>query len=226
MSCRQIAVQSRIVVLRCLVFCSVLNLVSPALPLPAADTHLQESGCAALLARSSFAHGYRHGYEQGFHQGNIDANMARPPKNVAARFKGMPSGYEARFGAKKSFEQGFTLGIKAGYNDGYAGHAFRAVAGLGRASGGLDKQTPPQDPENVRFDNGVAAGYRDGLDRAASGQGEPQLELEGVRCPQSSAAAEKVGEEFYCQGYRRGYLLGNADGVASFPQRKSPEANQ
>jgi hypothetical protein len=194
-------------------------------PLLAEDTHLKESGSAALLARSAFAHGYRHGYELGFHQGNIDANMARPPKSRPAQFKGMPSGYESAFGARKSFEHGFTLGINAGYGDGYAGHAFRAVAELRRASEALDLQAPVQDPQNLNFDTGVASGYRDGFDRAASGRSEPGIDLRSVSCAQSPVT-DKAIEEFYCDGYRRGYLLGYGDGAVSLAQRKVLEASQ
>jgi hypothetical protein len=194
----------------------------------AEDSHLQETGSAALLTRSAFAHGYRHGYEQGFHQGNIDANMARPPKNIPARFKGMPSGYESRFGNKKSFEQGFTLGIKAGYNDGYAGHAFRGVAQLREAGAALDLHSPSQDPANVHFDAGVALGYHDGFDRAVSERSDPKLDPRNVSCPQpsSSGSQEKATVDFQCDGYRRGFLLGFADGNATTRQRNSLEAGR
>jgi hypothetical protein len=199
----------------------VLTLACQCIFLVAEDSHLQESGSAALLTRSAFAHGYRHGYEQGFHQGNVDANMARPPKNIAARFKGMPSGYESRFGARKSFEQGFAQGIKAGYNDGYPGHAFRGVAQLREAGASLDLQAPPQDPANLHFDAGVALGYRDGFDRAFAGRSEPQLDPRNVSCPQpsSSGGQGKAMVDLHCDGYRRGYLLGFADGVASQPPK-------
>jgi len=221
------AVQWRAMVTRFFVLFALIAFVvdSQVSFLLAEDTHLKESGSAALLARSAFAHGYRHGYEMGFHQGNIDANMARPPKSRPAQFKGMPSGYESAFGARKSFEQGFALGIKAGYGDGYAGHAFRAVAELRRASKALDLQAPVQDPKNLNFDTGVVSGYHDGFDRAASGRSEPQIDLRSVSCAQPPATV-KAAEEFYCDGYRRGYLLGYGDGAASLAQRKVLEASQ
>ncbi len=40
------------------------------------DLHLSESGSAAVLSHSAFAHGYRHGYEEGYHVGNVDVSVA------------------------------------------------------------------------------------------------------------------------------------------------------
>ncbi|HEX7288092.1 MAG TPA: hypothetical protein VF532_18040 [Candidatus Angelobacter sp.] len=208
-------------------FLFVVALVFRVPSLLAADSHLQESGSAPIISRSAFAHGYRHGYEQGFHQGNIDANMSRPPKSRPAQFKGMPSGYESAFGPRKSFEQGFSEGLKAGYGDGYAGCSFRAVGLLREAGASLDANPPSEDPANLNFDRGVALGYRNGFDRAASGPSEAQLDASSVNCPGDSAADPAAQPALsFCDGYRRGYTLGHADGLAVLSQRKILEASQ
>lgn len=180
----------------------------------AQETHLRENGTGALLSRSAFAHGYRHGYEQGYHQGNVDANMARPAKTKLAQLKGLPLGYESRFGPKKSFEMGFTSGLQAGYEDGYAGRVFRAIAQLREAGSALDTRPASDDPTNLKFDKGVAAGYHAGFDRSASPpfaarDSDPQ----SAHCSQHTEAVsqENAGGQPYCEGYRRGYLMGRAD---------------
>lgn len=219
---------ANLVMCRVLRFLIVLAFVPPASSLHAEDSHLRENGSAAFLSRSAFAHGYRHGYELGFHQGNIDANMARPPKSKPAQYKGMPSGYESRFGSRKSFEQGFTEGLKAGYGDGYAGHLFRAVRQLREAGASLDANSPSADPANLNFDRGVAVGYRDGVDQSASSPSAPQTDSSNVSCaqPSSNGSEGNGAAEIYCEGYRRGYRLGHADGLALLPQRKLLEASQ
>lgn len=210
---------------RCSLF--ALALVSLVPSLLAEDSHLKESGSAQIFLRSAFAHGYRHGYEQGFHQGNIDANMARPAKSRPAQFKGIPSGYDSAFGPRKSFEQGFAEGLKAGYGDGYAGRSFRAVRLLREAGASLDADPSSDDPANLNFDRGVAFGYRNGFDRAASGPSESQLDDRSATCLRGSAADQAAEPApSFCDGYRRGYLLGHADGLALFAQRKLLEARQ
>jgi hypothetical protein len=205
----------------------VLALASLVPSLLAEDNHRKETGSAQILTRSAFAHGYRHGYEQGFHQGNIDANMSRPPKSRPAQFKGMPSGYESAFGPRKSFEQGFSEGLKAGYGDGYAGRSFRAVRLLREAGALLDANPPSDDPANLNFDRGVALGYRNGFERAASSSSEARLDDRSASCPRDSAADHAAEpEESFCDGYRRGYVLGRADGLAFLAQRKLLEASQ
>jgi hypothetical protein len=207
-------------------FLFVLALVSLVPSLLAEDSHLKENGSAQIISRSAFAHGYRHGYEQGFHQGNIDANMARPARSRPAQFKGMPSGYESAFGPRKSFEQGFTEGLKAGYGDGYAGRSFRAVRSLREAGASLDANPPSDDPANLNFDRGVALGYRNGLDRATSAPSEAQLDASSLNCPGDSASDHAQPAQSFCDGYRRGYMLGHADGLALLAQRKLLEASQ
>src|ERR1041385_351411 len=94
------------------------------------DMHFQEAGSAAVLARSTFAHGYRHGYEEGYHAGNTDINMGRSPRSKLTELRDLKIGYTSKFGPKKLFEEGFHAGLKAGYADGYMGRNFRAVGNL------------------------------------------------------------------------------------------------
>lgn len=200
-----------------------------SLILPAQEKHLQENGTAVLLERSAFAHGYRHGYEQGYHHGNIDANMARPPRTKMSQLKGLPLGFDSRFGSKKSFELGFAAGVQAGYGDGYAGHVFRAVSQLRDASAALDRSRSADDPGNTNFDKGVAAGYRDGFDRVRSDPSGPRtLDFRDVPCapPASLDQRDELGGDGYCEGYRRGFILGHGDGLALLPEGRLLEASK
>jgi hypothetical protein len=193
------------------------------------EQHCQEPGTGAILTRSAFAHGYRHGYEAGYHEGNIDINMARRPRTQAKQFKGLPLEYEESFGPKKSFELGFSLGLKAGYSDGYVGNNFRAIDDLRSAGDALGQSPAPIDPENILFDRGVALGYGDGF---AHGRSEPRspkspIAISSVSCSfRPSTPGESAAEPSYCDGYRRGYLLGHGDGVASSPEQNLLEAHK
>lgn len=196
---------------------------------PAQERHLQENGTAVIVERSAFAHGYRHGYEQGYHHGNIDANMARPPRTKMSQFKGMPLGFDSSFGSKKSFELGFAAGLQAGYGDGYAGQVFRAVSQLREAGSALERGPALDDPGNSYFDKGMAAGYRDGFDRAASGPSGPRpLDFHTVPCAQfaSPNQSDSLGGHSYCEGYRRGFILGHGDGLALLPEGRLLEASK
>jgi hypothetical protein len=194
------------------------------------ERHCQERGTGAIHTRSAFAHGYRHGYEAGYHEGNIDINMARRPRTQFKQFKGLPLGYQDSFGPKKSFEFGFALGLKAGYSDGYAGNRFRAVDGLRWASNSLGDEPIPVDPQNTFFDRGVTLGYQDGF---ARGQSEPKtplkrrVALNSVPCTfHPSKPRDAAAEPSYCEGYRRGYVLGHGDGLAVAPDQGLLEASK
>jgi hypothetical protein len=194
------------------------------------EKHCEERGTAAILTRSAFAHGYRHGYEAGYHEGNIDINMARPARTEPKHFKGLPLGYQDSFGSRKSFESGFALGLKAGYRDGYAGNSFRAVDELRSASDSLADKPIPVDPQNVFFDHGLTAGYQDGF---AGGRAEPQsarkkaTTIDSVTCSyHPSKPSEAAAEPSYCEGYRRGYVLGHGDGRAIGPEQGLLEASK
>ncbi|HKR94923.1 MAG TPA: hypothetical protein VJW55_06160, partial [Candidatus Angelobacter sp.] len=53
------------------------------------DLHLNESGCAAVLTHSAFAHGYRHGYEEGYHAGNADVSLGSLQRRKIKDFHGL-----------------------------------------------------------------------------------------------------------------------------------------
>jgi hypothetical protein len=201
-----------------------LRLFAAALTLAVAggaqDAHLNEAGSGAILARSAFAHGYRHGYEEGYHQGNVDINMGRIPRSQQkGQFHGLKLkvGYSPSFGSKRSFEDGFDAGLKAGYSDGYAGWTFRAVDAMRLLAAAMASAAPPEDPRSVYFDLGVASGYRQGWQQG--GQSSPSVDPPDFhRVPCAAFHPEKdqdlPAESSYCEGYRRGYVLGQTDVVA------------
>ena len=184
----------------------------------AQDTHLSEPGSGVILSRSAFAHGYRHGYEEGYHQGNVDINMGRIPRLQKAQFHGLKLklGYSSSFGPKHSFEDGFEAGLKAGYSDGYAGRTFRVVDSLRLVAVAMAATPPPEDLGNSYFDQGLATGYRDGFDQGeASTPGVEPLDFHLVGCVQFHPQKEQdlLAQGSYCEGYRRGYVLGQTDAL-------------
>jgi hypothetical protein len=187
----------------------------------AGEAHLREAGCNVIFLRSAFAHGYRHGYEEGYHLGNIDISLGRHPRTRPSQFRKLSSGYATGFGPKKLFEAGFQDGLKVGYTDGYLGQKFRAVESLRLISVALDQDPIPADPANLYFDQGVSTGYTQGLDRArrersAAGKGD----IASVDCVAVHPAGQQdlAAQGSFCDGYRRGYLLGHADGVVLSPE--------
>ena len=205
----------------------LLALVPLSLAAQVQEKHCRENGTGAILTRSAFAHGYRHGYEAGYHEGNIDINMARRPRTHFKQFKGLPLGYESAFGSKKSFEFGFALGLKAGYKDGFSGDPFRAIDGLRSASSSLKLDPADVDPKNIFFDRGVTLGYQDGFSGSRTEQRPRTVELDAVTCSfRPGKPAEAAAEPSYCDGYRRGYVLGHRDGTAMGPDTGLLEASK
>ena len=207
-----------------------LLVLALALAAPAQDTHCDEPGTHALFTRSAFAHGYRHGYEAGYHEGNIDINMAREPRRHFKQFKGLPLQYKRSFGPKKPFELGFALGLEAGYGDGYAGRMFRAVASLRTIGESLQPASDAGDPGNTFFDRGVTLGYQDGFASSRSG-GEHEailpIDMQSVKCSfHSNKKAEDAAQSSYCDGYRRGFVLGHSDGLGLSPEQVLLEASK
>jgi flagellar biosynthesis/type III secretory pathway protein FliH len=194
------------------------------------ENHCQEAGTGPLLTRSAFAHGYRHGYEAGYHEGNIDINMARRARTQFKQFKGLPLGYAPGFGSKKSFEFGFALGLKAGYSDGYAGRSFRAVNDLRLAAESLNSNPAPSDPENSSFDHGMTLGYQDGFAGAharAKDSAMDAVDLQSVQCNfHPRKKQDEAAQSSYCDGYRRGFVLGHDDGLALGPGEGLLEASK
>ena len=188
---------------------------NPATPADAGEIHLREAGTSAIFLRSAFAHGYRHGYEDGYHLGNIDINMGRHPRTRLSKFHDLSLRYAPEFGSKKSFEAGFREGLKIGYKDGFLGRKFRAVENLRLISLALDQNPSPSDPANAYFDQGLSTGYNHGLE---SGSKEP-LDDGFVDCTKFHPARQQdaAAEGSFCDGYRRGYMLGQADEMVLRP---------
>jgi flagellar biosynthesis/type III secretory pathway protein FliH len=193
------------------------------------DMHLQEAGSAVVLTHSTFAHGYRHGYEEGYHAGNTDINMGRAARTKLAELHNLKTGYIAQLGPKKVFEEGFQAGLKAGYSDGYLGRNFRAVETLRSLAGALDDSIPDTDPKHVYFDQGFASGYNQGFERGGSDNSSAaQIDFRGVGCAQFHPASQHdlSAESSYCEGYRRGFALGHADGFDLRPEGARMEASK
>ena len=197
----------------------------------AQDQHLNEPGLSVVLAHSAFAHGYRHGYEEGYHIGNTDINLGRQPRAKIREDKGLMkvrSGYSSQFGSKRIFEQGFEAGLKAGYGDGYYGKAFRAVDSLRAVAASLDGSRLPADSKLANFDQGFFTGYGEGLERGgAEHSSTPVVDFRTVDCSASSAKAGVSSDQTsYCEGYRRGFALGHADGFALRTESAPLEASK
>jgi hypothetical protein len=200
-------------------FSVFLVLLAPCLALPACaqDNHLNEPGTGLILSRSAFAHGYRHGYEEGYHQGNVDINMGRIPRfQQKGQFRGLKLklGYQPGFGSKRSFEDGFTAGLRAGYSDGYAGQTFRAVESLRLMAAEIAPTPPAEDPGSIYFDQGLTAGYQDGWQQGASSKsGAEPTDMHRVDCApfHPEKDVDLPAQSSYCEGYRRGYVLANTD---------------
>lgn len=207
----------------------VFVLSSPAAQPPADENHLHEAGTGIICQRSAFVHGYRHGYEDGYHLGNIDINMGRHPRSKSADFHGIPSHYSSKFGSSKSFEAGFQEGLRVGYSDGFVGRKFRAVENLRVISNELSPDPTPADPTNNYFDQGVSAGYNHGFNQAQQGSFlEEQLEFGFAGCGKfhPSRQTDLAAQGSFCDGYRRGYLLGHDDGFMRRPEDSALNARR
>ena len=192
------------------------------------DLHLTESGSAAVLSHSAFAHGYRHGYEEGYHVGNVDASVGSIQRRKLKDMHGLKLGYSSQFGPRKLFEQGFTAGLKAGYGDGYSGRLFRVVDTLRLVSSSLEDSQSANHPSFIHFDEGFLSGYDEGFDRGGSDQSSTaQVDFHFVGCASNSQKQHNVpDEDSYCEGYRRGFALGHADGFLLRPEGGRLEASK
>jgi hypothetical protein len=193
------------------------------------EQHLRDSGSAAVLAHSTFAHGYRHGYEEGYHAGNNDVNMGRVPHSKLAELRGIKTGYSSEFGPHRVFDSGFRAGLKAGYSDGYLGRTFRAVSNLRALAVSLDPSPSPADPHHIYFDQGFFSGYNDGFERGGSDRSaSAQIDFHLVSCSQFRPAnqGEFPAQGSYCEGYRRGFALGHDDGFVLRPDAVLLEASK
>lgn len=205
------------------IICSLL-LLCVSLPLTCQETHQSEPVTGVLFTRSTFAHGYRHGYEAGYHQGNIDINMARPSRTKFSELRGIPLGYQAGFGPRNSFLYGFQYGLMAGYNDGYAGREFRAVSTLRQVAAELDSTLPQLKVRSALFDKGLIFGYEDGFGQKPAKKLEKMPERPSD--PRSCEKAQAGDTPDYCEGYRRGLLLGHKDAFAARGEHGLLEASK
>jgi len=205
------------------IICSLLFLCV-SLPLTCQETHQSESVTGVLFLRSTFAHGYRHGYEAGYHQGNIDINMARPSRTKFSELKGIPLGYQAGFGPRNTFLYGFQYGLMAGYNDGYAGQEFRAISTLRQVAAELDSTLPQLKVRSSLFDKGLIFGYEDGFGQRPAKKLEKMPERPAD--PRSCEKAQAGETPDYCEGYRRGLLLGQKDAFAARGEHALLEASK
>jgi hypothetical protein len=195
----------------------------------AQDLHMNESGCSVVLSHSAFAHGYRHGYEEGYHAGNTDVSVGTTRRIRLKDIKGLKLGYSSQYGPKSAFEKGFQAGIRTGYSDGYAGQPFRAVKSLRLVSASLQDSHSPADPKFAYFDKGFSSGYNDGFERGGTGHpAAAQIDFHHVSCSNFHPAkqSDQPAQDSYCEGYRRGFALGHADGFALGPEAVRLEASK
>jgi hypothetical protein len=191
------------------------------------DLHLSESGSAVVLSHSAFAHGYRHGYEEGYHVGNTDVSLGTLQRSKLKDFHGLKLGYSSEFGSRKVFERGFLAGLKAGYADGYSGRLFRAVDTLRSVSASLEGTHLASDGWFTHFDDGFTSGYDEGFNHGGSDQSSTaQVDFHFVGCVNSKKQHNLPGEKSYCEGYRRGFALGHADGFLLRPEGGRLEASK
>jgi len=196
---------------------------------PGQDPHLSEAGSAVVLSHSAFAHGYRHGYEEGYHVGNADASLGTAARAKINDIHGLKLGYAPQFGPRHAFEHGFHAGLKAGYSDGYSGRLFRAVDSLRSVAASLQETGLGADPKFIYFDDGFFSGYNEGFDRGGTDQSSAaQVDFHFVGCANFHPARQRDprAEESYCDGYRRGFALGHADGFLLRPESGRLEASK
>ena len=196
---------------------------------PATEPHLAEAGSSAIFMRSAFAHGYRHGYEDGYHVGNIDINMGRPPRTKLSQFRDLTPHYEPEFGPRKSFEAGFREGLRTGYDDGFVGRIFRAVQNLRLIANALDQNAASTDPSNLYFDQGFSTGYDQGLHYTGNAlPAAERLDMHFISCVQFHPGSKQdiAAQGTFCDGYRRGFVLGHADAVTLGPEALSLAARK
>ena len=195
----------------------------------AEDPHLSEPGCGIVLSHSAFAHGYRHGYEEGYHIGNTDISVGTQQRAKLKTIHGAKLGYAPQFGPRAIFEKGFQAGLRAGYHDGYSGYAFRAVDSLRALAASLEESHAPGDRKFANFDTGFVTGYSEGLDRGAAAQPSAEkVDFHVVSCSNFHPAkqSDQTTEKSYCEGYRRGFALGHADGLVLGPDITRLEASK
>ncbi|HZS26793.1 MAG TPA: hypothetical protein VFB76_06155 [Candidatus Angelobacter sp.] len=202
---------------------------APAAQISGQEWHLKEAGSAVVLEHSTFAHGYRHGYEEGYHIGNTDINMGRPLREKLSGIHDLKTGYSSQFGSHSVFDKGFQAGLKAGYSDGYLGRNFRVIDTMRALAGSLQQSPFPADPRHTHFDEGFLTGYNDGYERGGSDDSPAAAkDFHFVSCARFNPAKQtnEAAGASYCEGYRRGFVLGHGDAFALRPETSRMEASK
>jgi len=183
--------------------CSILLLA--LLPLLFAedkpDAHFAAPSVSAICHRSAFYHGYLHGYEAGFNEADNDYQMAREPQDPTRAKAYKTIGWKKEYGDRANFELGYRSGFLVGYIDSFNNRDFRAVAAVRNAVGSKFQG----DQLDITFDQGVADGYRFGVQRGLNDA------RSGVRLDTSDHSCA-ISRGQYCSGYSAGYRLGYGDG--------------
>jgi hypothetical protein len=99
--------------------------------------------------------------------------------------------------------------------------SLRAVAAL------LDDSQLPPGSKFASFDQGFFSGYNEGLERGGAGHASAEIDFRTVECSASSTKSGGASDqESYCEGYRRGFALGHADGFAQRTESTPLEASK
>ncbi len=169
------------------------------------ENHLQPTSVGALFLDSAFAHGYRHGYDQGFHLADLDVHMGRSSQQMTKRqFRQASREFNKSFGSKNLFEQGYQVGLSAGYQDSFAGREYQASERAKLAASGLEDALPPS--RRQYFDDGFAGGYASARVQSVPSKGMTLDYL--VQYCQETLLASHPPE--YCSGFSRGFVFGSS----------------
>jgi hypothetical protein len=105
-------------------------LVLTALVVPAQTARTRPKVVTNTAAGFQFAHqhGYKAGYDDGFVKGKSDFNETRDREiEMSESYKRADRGYQAGYGTRVEYQEGYRIGFEFGYNDGYFGRPFSAA---------------------------------------------------------------------------------------------------
>jgi hypothetical protein len=86
-----------------------------------------------------------------------------------------------------------------------------------------------EDSRFIHFDDGFFSGYNEGFDRGGSDRSSTaQVDFHFVGCTtfRTEKQHDLPAEDSYCEGYRRGFALGHADGFLLRPEGGRLEASK
>lgn len=118
-------------------------------------------------------HGYEHGYRDGFEHGRQDRAQSAGYDFQGDDYRYADRGYDASFGDRDQFVEGYREGYRAGYDDGYNGRSGRFEDIYGHGSG-YDPEGREPDHDDDQYarrgygyrDVAYDIGYRDGVEDA------------------------------------------------------------